>query len=126
MRLDGAHAEEELRGDLGVRVAERDQPQDLHLALGEVVRRPGGLRRRRGDARAELGREEGAARRGDADGLDELVVGGLLEHVGARAGLERLARERGVLLHGQHHHAGRRRLLQEERESPAGSGRPAC
>jgi hypothetical protein len=33
MRLDGAHAEVELLRDLGVRVAERDQPQDLGLAV---------------------------------------------------------------------------------------------
>ena len=36
--LDRAHAEEELLADLGVRVAERDQAQDVELALAEVVR----------------------------------------------------------------------------------------
>ena len=40
VRLDRAHAEVELLADLGVRVAERDQAQDLELALGEVVGRP--------------------------------------------------------------------------------------
>ena len=39
VRLDRADAEVELVGDLAVGVAERDQPQDLDLALGEVVRR---------------------------------------------------------------------------------------
>ena len=33
--LDGPHAEEQLLGDLRVRVAERDEPQDVDLALGQ-------------------------------------------------------------------------------------------
>ena len=33
MRLDGAHRQEQLLGDLGVGVSERDQPQHLDLAL---------------------------------------------------------------------------------------------
>ena len=37
MRLDGAHAQEQPLGDLLVRVAERDQPQHVALALGEIV-----------------------------------------------------------------------------------------
>jgi hypothetical protein len=40
VRLDRADAEVELLADLRVRVAERDQPQDLELALREVVGRP--------------------------------------------------------------------------------------
>jgi hypothetical protein len=40
VRFDRADAEEELLADLGVRMPERDQPQDLQLPLGEVVRRP--------------------------------------------------------------------------------------
>ena len=55
VRLDRAHREEELLRDLGVRVAQRDQPQDLDLALGEVVRRPGRLGRRGGQDGAEPG-----------------------------------------------------------------------
>ena len=47
VRLDGAHAEVELRGDLGVGVAERDQAQDVELTFGEVV---GRTRRRLGGA----------------------------------------------------------------------------
>ena len=43
----------QLLGDLGVRVAERDQAQHLDLALGEVVGRAG--RRLGGDARAQRG-----------------------------------------------------------------------
>ena len=37
MGLDGAHTQVELLGDLVVGVPERDQPQHLELALGEVV-----------------------------------------------------------------------------------------
>ena len=36
--LHRAHREVELLGDLGVRVPERDEPQDLGLTLGELVR----------------------------------------------------------------------------------------
>ena len=43
--LDGARREVQLLGDLGVGVAERDQPQDLELALGQVVGRAGAARR---------------------------------------------------------------------------------
>ena len=41
--LDRARGQEELAGDLGVGVAEGDQPQHLELALGQVVGRPAGL-----------------------------------------------------------------------------------
>src|SRR3954464_9203919 len=43
---------------------------------------------------AELRLQERAAARGGAHGLDELLVGGLLEDVAAGPGLEGLARER--------------------------------
>src|SRR5688572_33331749 len=39
VRLDGADAEIEPLGDLVVRMAQGDQAQDLHLAVGEVVGR---------------------------------------------------------------------------------------
>ena len=55
VRLDRAHAQVELPGDLGVGVAERDLPQDLDLALGEVIGRAGGLRGRGCEARAQRG-----------------------------------------------------------------------
>src|SRR4051794_32651913 len=42
VRLDGAGGEEQVLRDLRVGVPERDQLQHLALALGEVVRRPGG------------------------------------------------------------------------------------
>ena len=54
VRLDRAHAEVELSGDLGVGVAEGDQAQDLELALGQVVRWAGRLRRGGRDLRPEL------------------------------------------------------------------------
>ena len=49
VRLDRANADHELLSDLGVGVAERDQPQDLRLALAELV---GGLGRDRGRPRS--------------------------------------------------------------------------
>ena len=51
--LDRARGEEQLLGDLGVGVAEGDQPQHLDLALGEVVGRAGGRGGCGGHARAE-------------------------------------------------------------------------
>ena len=39
--LDGPHREEQLFGNLGVCVPKGDQPQDLDLALGEVIGRTG-------------------------------------------------------------------------------------
>ena len=56
MRLDRANADHELLGDLGVGVAERDQPQDLELANAEVVRWAGRLGREpRAQVRLEIG-----------------------------------------------------------------------
>ena len=71
---------------------------------------------RRGDASAELRVEERAPIRGRAHRLHELLVGGLLEHVTAGAGLEGLAGEGGVLVHGQHDHVRLRGLLEEDRD----------
>ena len=104
VRLDRAHAQVELLGDLVVGVSERDQPQHLELALGEVV----GCRRVRfrRKASAELRLQIGATLGGHAHGLDQLLAGGLLEDVAEDAGLERLARERGLVLHGEHDDLG--------------------
>ena len=60
-----------------------------------------------GDARAQRGVEVDPSACGGPDGRDELGAGGLLEDVGASARLQRLARERGVALHGQDHHGAR-------------------
>ena len=43
VRLHRAHREVQLCGDLGVGVAQGEEPQDVELALGEVVRRRSGL-----------------------------------------------------------------------------------
>ena len=45
------------------------------------------------------------------NGLDQLLVGGLLEDVAERAGLQRLAGEGGLVLHRQHDDRRLRRLL---------------
>ena len=89
--------------DLGVRVAQRDQPQHLDLALGEVVRGARGLRRRGGERSAQPRVEVGAAFGHPAHRVDELVVGGLLEHVSGGARAQRAARELRVLLHREDH-----------------------
>jgi signal transduction histidine kinase len=125
VRLHRAHAEVELLGDLGVRVAQRDEPQDGDLALGQVVGRPGGRRRLGDHPRAELRVEVRLALRGGADRLDELVVGRLLEHVGLRPGLQRLAREARLVLHRQHDDRGPGDASANA-GSPAGSPRRAC
>jgi len=96
-------------GDLVVGVAERDQAQDLQLALGEVIRGGGiGLG---SEPSTELRLQVGAALGGHADGLDELLAGGLLEDVAQHAGLERLPGEGGLVLHGEHDDLRSRRLL---------------
>ena len=124
VRLDRAHRQVQLFGDLGVGVPERDQPQHVDLALGEVVRRS--RRRLGGDARAEPRVQVALAGRRAAHRFDELVVGGLLEHVAERARAERLARERRLLLHRQHDDLRLGRLLRRIAGSPRGSSRPAC
>ena len=116
VRLDGADAQVQLLADLGVRVAEGDQPQHLDLALAEVVRRAGRRRRLGRQPRAQPRVQIGVAPRRGADGLDELVVGGLLEDVAERPRAQRLARERRVVLHRQDDDRGARRALQEPRD----------
>src|SRR3954453_5289313 len=86
MRLDGADAEVELLGDLAVGEPERDEPEDLELALGQLVGwtgRRGGLR---GQAGTEARIQVGAAGDGDPDRLDQLLVGRVLEDVAGGAG----------------------------------------
>ncbi len=109
MRLDGAHAQVQLPGDLGVGVAERDQAQHRDLALGQVVGRPGRLRRLGGEPRPEPRVEVGVALGGEPHGLEQLVVGRLLEDEAERAVAQRLAGERRVVLHGEHDDRGLRR-----------------
>ena len=72
----------------------------------EVVGWAGGLGRRGGDLRAEPRVEVGVAGGGEPDRLQQLLVGGLLEHEAERAGLQRLAGEGGVVLHREHDDRG--------------------
>ncbi len=114
VRLDRSHREVELIRNLSVRVPESDPPQDIDLALGEVIRRPGwGLGR---DPRAELRVEVDLSARGTLDGLDKLALGRLFQHVRERTGPKCLTRERRVLLHRQHDDLGVRRLATELRD----------
>ena len=83
---------------------ERDQPQHLDLALGEVV---GRTRRGLGGDPSTQARVEVALACGRvANRSDELLVSGLLEHVAERPRAERLAREGRLLLHRQHDYLG--------------------
>ena len=116
MRLDGADRQEQLLGDRPVRVAERDELQDLQLALGEVVRRAGRVLRGRREPHAECGVEVRRARGGAANGLDEVFVGRLLQDVAERPGTQGAARELGVLLHRQDDRRGARRPLGQHRQ----------
>ena len=84
----------QLPGDLLVRVAERDQAQDLALALGQVVvglahHEPRRERRVHVDAVVEH----------RVDGVGELGVGGVLDDVALRAELEGLAGVGRLVLH---------------------------
>jgi len=75
MGLDGTNAQSENRGDLAVRVAERDQSEDLDLARAEVIGRPGGRSRPGGEPGSELRGEVGPALCRKPDSADELRVG---------------------------------------------------
>ena len=59
-----------------------------------------------GERGAEARVEVVLAGRGEADRLEQLLVGGLLEHEAERAGLQRLTGEAGVVLHRQHDDRG--------------------
>ena len=94
MRLDRAYAQEQALGDLLVRVAERDQSQHVALALREIVL---GLahhqpRRHRGLHVQPIGEDR-------AQGVGELLVGGVLEHVALRSLLQRAAGVHRLVLH---------------------------
>jgi nucleotide-binding universal stress UspA family protein len=54
--------------------------------------------------------------RASANDADLIVVGGLVEHVGGGPGLQRLARERRIVLHRQHHDRRVGRLLAQLRD----------
>jgi hypothetical protein len=73
MGLDRANAQLEGRSDLAVRVAQRDQSEDLDLTRGELVGRPGGRSRRDGEPGSELRVEIDPALRRKPDSTDELA-----------------------------------------------------
>ena len=124
VRLDRADAEVELLGDLVVGVAQRDQAQNLQLTVGEVVGRRG-LRLRR-EPRAQLGLKIGLADRRHSHRLDKLLAGRLLEDVGEDAGLQRLAGEGRLVLHGEDDDLGFGRLASNLGVSPRARTRRAC
>src|SRR4051812_42055364 len=99
-------------------MAEREQAQDLALAVGQRIRLGRGLLRRLGgdEPGAERRMDVAAAARHLADRRDDLLVRGLLEDVAARAGPERLADVAGIVLHRQDEHLRVGRLLLELRE----------
>ena len=120
VRLGRAHRDVEHLRDLLVRVAEREQPQHLPLAVRERILLGAA-------ALLGLGRDEPrtqrrmdvAAAAGDLpDRGDELGVGRLLQHVAARAGRERLADVARIVLHREHQHLRPRARLQQRRASP--------
>jgi hypothetical protein len=107
VRLDRAHAQEQLLADLGVGVPQGEKSQNVDLPRAEVVPRRAGVAGLRGDAGAEPRAQVGVTRGGGPDGGHELGTGRLLEDVATRAGPERLAGERRVVLHGEDHDGAR-------------------
>jgi hypothetical protein len=95
-------------------VPQCDQPQDLDLSLGEIAR--AGVGGRRGQPRAQLRIEVVLPVRGQADRLDKLHVGGVLDHVPQRARRQRLPRKGGAALHRQDDDLRLRRLGADSRD----------
>jgi len=96
VRLDRPDGKREPLSDLGVRVPERDQAQDVAFARRQLAAAaPAG--RELADVRGDVPLARGHA----PHRLDELGVRRLLEHVAARPEAQGAAGERGVVLHGQ-------------------------
>ena len=100
MTLHRTNADVELFGNLRIGVTQGDQAQHVPLPLAQLVAVS------LVDPRRQLG-AEGRLQVGVADGgaahrLDQLGVGGLLEHVAAHAGLQGAAGKGGLVLHRQH------------------------
>ena len=94
MRLDGRLPDDQLGGDLAVRLAGREQPEHFELSRGELVESGGGVD---GGSRGgelldqpacDAGGEEGVALPDGADRGDELARGHVLEEEPARAGTQ--------------------------------------
>ena len=131
MRLHRVLADDEARGDLGVREALGEEPQHLELARREL-----GERRWRGGRRAarELvdqaagdGRgEERASLGDDLDRGQQPLLGRILEQEPARAGAQRVVDD-VVEVEGREHEDARARLVDDDRvASPRSRRRPAC
>ena len=101
MRLDRAHAQVELPRDLLVGVAERDQAEDLALALGEVVL---GLAHDETGCEGRMDVDPVGEHR--LDRAHELLVCCVLDHVALRSELEGLVRVGRLVLHREDHDAG--------------------
>ena len=97
-------------------MAERDQTQDLHLALGQAIRRALRLGRGRGELGAQLRVQVGLTGCRGAHRVDQLVAGRVLQHVAERAGAHCLSRECRVLLHREDDDRRLRRLLAQLRD----------
>ena len=105
--------------DLLVRVAKRQESEDLALTLGEwVLLGPASLLR---ICRNELGAQRGVdvalARRDGADCRHDLGVGRLLQYVTTRPGLESRPNVPRVVLHREDEDPGLRNRLQQRGHS---------
>ncbi len=101
MGLDRPPGQVQLGGDLGARMTERDQSQDLGLAGAQAVaadRLAQGL-----DAGRDVGAEVFLTHGGPLHRHGELVVGPVLEYESDRTGVECLLGKDGTRLHGQDH-----------------------
>src|SRR3954454_20546291 len=106
VRLDGLLGQVQDLGDLLVGVRLGDQLQDLLLARGERLLRPGrGVGHPLADQRAldGVGQERVAAVDG-ADRVQQRLVDLALEHVAGRAGLQRVEHVALVVVHRQREH----------------------
>src|SRR3954447_4993395 len=99
VRFNRADRDVKLRADLSVRVPEGEQPQNPHFALCQIVRwalRHGRERRERG---SQARREVRVAGSDPPHRFDQFGLGGVLEDVAPRAGLQGGPGERRILLH---------------------------
>src|SRR5207237_6370628 len=104
MRLRGAHRDEQLLGDLLVREAEREQPEDLALAVGQGIlfRLTHCLGLRGDEARAKLWVDVPTSAGHLPDRRHDLGISRFLEHVAARSSSERLPEIARIVLHREH------------------------
>ena len=101
MALDRADAKEELVGDLGVGVTERNQPHNLDLAVAEGAAAPA-----LGEVLVERRLQVGLALGGAAHREDQFAVRGFLEYVAGHPRPECLSGEGRFVAHRQDHDPG--------------------